>query len=96
LAVAELGGLEEGIAEMESAVAVFRQMGGVPRLQYAIACLARNCAQIGRTQEALKMLDGALAHVERSGEKVDLAEMLRLKGEMTLISDGSMTAEAAR
>ena len=40
------------------------------------------------------MMDGALAHVERSGEKVDLAEMLRLKGEMTLMSDASITAEA--
>src|SRR5882757_3220733 len=69
-------------------------MGGVPRLQYAIASFARSCARIGRTQEALDMLDGALAHVERSGEKVDLAEMLRLKGEMTLMSDASMTAEA--
>ena len=40
------------------------------------------------------MLDGALAHVERSGEKVDLAEMLRLKGEITLMIDASRTAKA--
>ena len=33
------------------------------------------------------MLDGALAHVERSGEKADLAEMLRLKGEIMLMRD---------
>ncbi len=93
-AVAELGRLEEGIAEMESGLTGFRQMGGVPRLQYAIASFARSCARTGRTQEALAMMDGALAHVERSGEKVDLAEMLRLKGEMTLMSDASITAEA--
>ena len=42
------------------------------------------------------MLDGALAHVERSGEKVDLAEMLRLKGEITLMSDASKTAQAEK
>jgi class 3 adenylate cyclase/predicted ATPase len=93
-AVAELGRLEEGIAEMESGLTGFRQMGGVPRLQYAIASFARSCAQTGRTQQALEMLDGALAHVEGSGEKVDLAEMLRLKGEVTLLSDASMTAVA--
>jgi class 3 adenylate cyclase len=95
-AVAELGRLEEGIAEMESGITGFRQMGGVPRLQYAVACLARSCARAGRTEEALAMLDGALAHVERSGEKVDLAEMLRLKGEMMLMREPSLTAEAER
>jgi class 3 adenylate cyclase/ribosomal protein L40E len=93
-AIAELGRPEEGIAEMESGLAGFRQRGGVPRQQYAVASLARSCAQIGRTQAAMDMLDEALAHVERSGEKVDLAEMLRLKGEMILMRDPSMTAQA--
>ena len=95
-ALAELGQLEEGIAEMEAGVAGFRRMGGVPRQQYTIACLARSLARIGRTEEALAMLNEALAHVERSGEKVDLAEMLRLKAEVVLTHDSSATAEAER
>ena len=95
-AVAELGKLEEGIAEMELGLTGFHQLCGVPRQQYAIACFARSCAQIGRTQEAMEMLDEALDHVGRSGEKVDLAEMLRLKGEITLMSDPSLTAQAEK
>jgi hypothetical protein len=41
-------------------------------------------------------LDEALAQVERSGEKVDLAEILRLKAEVILIHDASATVEAER
>ena len=93
-ALAEVGQIEEGIAEMETGVAGFRQLGGVPREQYAIACLALNYARIGRTKEAFTVLDGALAHVERSGERVDLAEMLRLKGDAILMNDSSALADA--
>ncbi len=93
-ALAELGQLEEGIAEMETGIAGFHQMGGVPRQQYTIACLARNYARVGRTSEALTMLDKAMANVGRSGEKAELAEMLRLKGEVVLTHDASATAEA--
>jgi class 3 adenylate cyclase/predicted ATPase len=95
-ALAELGQLEEGIAEMEAGIAGFREMGGVPRQQYAIACLARSMARTGRTQESLVMLNEALAHVEHSGEKVDLAEMLRLKSEVILTHDPSAIDDAER
>ncbi len=40
------------------------------------------------------MLNEALAHIEHSGEKVDQAEILRLKGEVLLMHDRSATAEA--
>jgi class 3 adenylate cyclase/predicted ATPase len=93
-ALAELGRIEEGIAEMETGVAGFGQMGGVPRQQYAIACLALSHARVGRTKEALTRLDGALAIVERSGERVNLAEMLRLKGELILMDDSSAIPKA--
>jgi predicted ATPase len=35
-----------------------------------------------------------LTHVEHSGEQVDYAEMLRLRGEVLLMRDRSATAEA--
>ena len=95
-AQAELGQVEEGIAEMEAGIAGFRQLGGVPRQQYTIAVLAAAYARMGRIEEGLTMLDGALAHVERSGEKVDLAEMIRLKGEMILMRDALAGPEAER
>jgi predicted ATPase len=95
-AQAELGQLEEGIGEMEAGITGFGQLGGVPRQQYTIAVLARAYARIGRIEQGLTMLEGAVAHVERSGEKVDLAEMLRLKGEMILMRDALAGAEAER
>jgi predicted ATPase len=42
------------------------------------------------------MLNEALAYIERSGEKADKAEMLRIKGEMLLMRDGGAIAEAER
>ena len=79
---------------MEAGITGFRGLGGVPRQQYAIASLARVYARMGRTENALTTLDAALAHVERSGEKAELAEMLRLKGELLLMRDGGAIAEA--
>ena len=40
------------------------------------------------------MLDEALAHIERSGEKFWQAEMLRLKGEVLLVHDAEAIADA--
>jgi predicted ATPase len=93
-ALAELGQLEQGLAEMEAGVAGFRRLGGVPSQQYTIALLAQGYARMGRTEEALAMLNNALAQIERTGEKGDEAEMLRLKGELLLMRGGAATAEA--
>ncbi len=49
---------------------------------------------MGRTGEGLAMLNEALAHIERTGEKVEQAEMLRLKGELLLMRDGGAIAQA--
>src|SRR6516164_4201603 len=72
----------------------FAGWGGAPGQQYAIALLAQDYARMGRTEEALGMLNGALAQIEHSGEKIDQAEMLRLKGELLLMRDGAARAAA--
>jgi class 3 adenylate cyclase/tetratricopeptide (TPR) repeat protein len=95
-ALFELGRVTEGVAEMDSGITGFRRLGGVPRMQYFIALRAEAIARIGRVDEALTILNATLAHVERSGEKADYAEMLRLKGETLLLHDGSATAEAEK
>ncbi len=95
-ALSELWQLEEGIAGMEAGIAGFGQLGGVPRQQYTIAMLASAYARSGRIEHGLAMLEGAIAHAEHSGEKVDLAEMLRLKGEMILLRDPLGGVEAER
>jgi predicted ATPase len=43
---------------------------------------------------AIATLNEALAHVKRTGELADYAEMLRLRGEMLLMRDRSATVEA--
>src|SRR5262249_32783253 len=93
-ALSELGQLKQGIAEMEAGTADASWSSGVPWLQYNSALLAQGHARMGRTEEALGMLNEALAHIERSGEKGHQAEMLRLKGETLLMHNGEAAAEA--
>jgi tetratricopeptide (TPR) repeat protein len=93
-ALAELGRVEQGVAEMEVGIADLRRLGGGPGRQYAIALLAYCYARMGRTEEAFGMLNESLARIECTGEKAEQAEMLRLKGEMLLMRDGGAIAEA--
>jgi predicted ATPase len=88
-ALAELGRVEEGVAEMAEGIAGFERLGGVPWQRYSIALLAHGHARLGRHREALDMIDKALAHVERSGEFDGQSEMLRLKGEILLMGGKS-------
>jgi Tetratricopeptide repeat len=44
--------------------------------------------RLGRHDQALAIFDQALAHVERSGEMLDTAEIFRLKGELLLAARG--------
>jgi DNA-binding winged helix-turn-helix (wHTH) protein/tetratricopeptide (TPR) repeat protein len=93
-ALAELGQLAKGVAEMEAAVAGSGHRGRLPFQQYKIALIAQAYARTGRTGAALTMLNEALAQIERTGERVDHAEILRLKGEVLLMHDRSAAVEA--
>jgi len=95
-ALAKLGQPEQGIAKMEAAVAAFRQAGGAPWQQYATALLAHARAINGRTEEALTVLNEVLEHIERTGEKADHTEMLRLKGEVLLMRHPPTVTEAEK
>jgi tetratricopeptide (TPR) repeat protein len=87
--LAELGQLEAGIAEMEIAAADFDRRGGIPLRQFTNALLANAYAAIGRTDEALALLERALSSTERTGEKIGRAEMLRLKGQIHWQREGA-------
>ena len=93
-AMAELGELEKGVTEMEEGIAGFERIGGVPRKQFAQVMLAQGYHGLGRCDEALAILDQALARVERNGEMVDTPEMLRLRGEWLLARAGLPAPEA--
>jgi adenylate cyclase len=90
---AELGEVEKGVAEMEEGIAGFAPLGGVPGKQFALALLAHGYQRLSRHDQALAIFDQALAHVGRSGEMFETAEILRLKGELLLARDGLPDAE---
>src|SRR5262249_11111266 len=93
-ALFQLGQPAEGLAEMEIGISGCKRLGNVPRLQYLIALHAEATARTGSVEDALTSLSEALTHVEQTGEQVDYAEMLRLRGELLLMRDRSATAEA--
>jgi tetratricopeptide (TPR) repeat protein len=84
-ALAELGRMEEGVAEMAEGIAGFDRLGGVPWQRFSTAILAHGFARLGRHSDALQMIDQALEYVARSGELDGQPEMLRLKGEVLLM-----------
>jgi tetratricopeptide (TPR) repeat protein len=49
--------------------------------------LAQGYQRLGHHDQALAIFEQGLAHVERSGEMIDTAEILRLKGELLLARD---------
>jgi tetratricopeptide (TPR) repeat protein len=74
----------------------FRQVGGVPRFPFTLAALAYAYARLGRHDQALTMLDEALERAQRTAERIDEAEMLRLKAEMLLMLELPAVNEVER
>jgi predicted ATPase len=95
-AMTELGHLEDGVSEMEAGITDFRRFGGAPKFPFTLAVLAQAYARLGRHDQALAMLDEALARVKSTGERIDEAEMLRLKAEVLLMRDRSAVNEGER
>jgi class 3 adenylate cyclase/tetratricopeptide (TPR) repeat protein len=93
-AIAELGQVEQGIVEIEAASDRVAQMGGAPMQSHLMEQLASAYGRIGQTEKALAMLEAADTHSKRTGENRDRAELLRLRGELFLVSNVSTTERA--
>jgi class 3 adenylate cyclase/tetratricopeptide (TPR) repeat protein len=93
-ALFELGGAAEGLAEMDAGLGIFERLGGVPRLPYLAsirsAAISRSCC----ADSSLTVLNDCLKCIERTGEKRDLADMLRLKGELLLRNGSTVDGES--
>jgi predicted ATPase len=72
-ALAEQGQAQEGIAQMRQS-----------RNTIISARLAEAYGKVGKVEEGLSVLAKALAFVEKTGMRVNEAELYRLKGELTL------------
>jgi tetratricopeptide (TPR) repeat protein len=94
-ALAMLGNLEDGIAQMREGLT--HKRGGVERC-YQSGCLrslAEAQARAGRPTEGLATLAEAFAFVEESGERHWEAEIYRLQGELLLAEGDEAEAEAS-
>ena len=92
-ALAELGQVDQAIAEQVAALAE-AQLHGLATRETERAQLAYCYALSHRTGEALSLLNDVLAQIERTGEKMSQAEIIRLKGEVLLMHDPTNAAKA--
>jgi adenylate cyclase len=93
-AIAEQGRTEEGIAEMLKGLAAMHAIGFDGNRAFHLAQLAKAYSEVGRLDEALSTLEEALAEADQNEERKNLAERLRLKGELLLRQSGTHAAEA--
>jgi predicted ATPase len=84
-ALVEQGQVKEGIAQIQQGLAAFRAIGTEARLGH-LPRLAAVYGKVGRVEEGLAVLAEALALVDKTGERVNEAELYRIKGELSLQS----------
>jgi predicted ATPase len=85
-ALAMQGQGEEGIAQICQSLAAYRAMGAELGLPRFLALLVKAYGKAGQVEEGLTVLAEALALVDKTGERVEEAELYRLKGELLLQS----------
>lgn len=95
--VAARGQAEEGIAQMRQGLTALIAFDIEEEAPYFRALLAEVLGQVGQVEEAIALLNEALAFVDKTGERFWEAEVHRLKGELLLKRSASDkdTADAA-
>src|SRR5262249_31034830 len=87
---------EERSAEVRGSLDRQPRTGTMLGISSLLGLLAQTPAAAGQPLEGLRVLDAALAHVEKTGECFDEAELRCLQGELTLLAGGTdarMSAE---
>lgn len=82
--LAKLNSPEEGIAQMQQGLRACLTTGAELARPYFLSLLAESCVQEGRSEEALRIINEALAVGQKTGECWYEAELYRLKGEILL------------
>jgi class 3 adenylate cyclase/predicted ATPase len=83
-ALSRQGNIEEGLAQAEQGLTLYKENVGEHIVPYLLALLAEAQSIAGRSQEAAQTLTDALTLAEKNGEHFYDAELYRLKGELTL------------
>ena len=85
--LAEQGQVEEGIAQIREGLAAYQATGAEMWRPYFLALLAEMQGKVEQAEEGLRVVEEALAIVERTEERVYEAELHRLKGELLLAQE---------
>jgi adenylate cyclase len=93
-ALARLGQVQEGIAQMREGIAANRSLGEGCYLPGVLRALANAQARAGQPEDGLTTLDEALARVEQTDERHWEAELYRLRGALLLMQGDDAAAEA--
>jgi predicted ATPase len=88
----ERGEAESGIAAIRTGLAAFDKTGAAIRKPYYLGLLAEALNRAGELQQALVLVDEALALISASGERWSEAELYRQRGEL-LLAQGVPFAE---
>jgi predicted ATPase len=83
-ALAEQGRREEGIVQMRQGLAATRATGANIAGSTYLILLAEAYGKVGQAEEGLALLAEALTRVDKTGQRNFVAELYRLKGELTL------------
>jgi predicted ATPase len=94
-ALAMLGQVQEGIAQMREGMAADQSLGHRCYLPGVLRSLAEAQAKAERPEEGLATLAKALAFMEETDERHSEAELYRLKGELLLMHGDEAEAEAS-
>jgi predicted ATPase len=94
-ALAAQGQAEEGVAQLQQALAAFRATGAKLALSAMLSLLAEAYAKAGQVEASLQTLAAALALVDQTQERYYEAELYRLQGELLLARSAEHHAEAA-
>jgi predicted ATPase len=91
----ERGEAEDGLELLRTAVEEIRETGFVPYYPVTLGTLARGLAGVGEVAQALATIDEALAKSERDEERWWIAELLRIKAELILMTGAPGAGPAA-
>jgi predicted ATPase len=85
---------EEGITHIRQGMAIHRATGARLIWPYFLAVLADAYGKVGQAEAGLPFVDEALAFLNQSDERLNEAELYRLKGELLLALPTEQHAEA--
>jgi predicted ATPase len=83
------GEVGEGLERLRTAIDELRETSFGPYYPVMLGTLAQGLAGAGHVAQALATVDEALTRSERDEERWWIAELLRIKAELTLLAEGA-------